>query len=184
MMFSIAAIGGIIGGIYGMVHDSFTYAISSEYFLHLKFHQFSWADIGLPPALFAAQIGFIAGGAVGFLSGWFIARTVVPRTPSSAVLKKCFKGILIVFCFAFLAAAVGYDLGSWHSDDDSYWNDLGETLGIIRIPDFVQVAYIHYASYIGGFLGLVTVILRLHRQISNKSEADNGEDTSGGERSS
>jgi hypothetical protein len=53
-------LGGIIGGAYGAIHDQISYTISPEYFTQFKFHQFRYADFGLPNRLFVAIIGFLA----------------------------------------------------------------------------------------------------------------------------
>ena len=57
-MLGIAFLGAIVGGLYGILHDQITYSISPEYFTRLKFFQFHYADFGLPPRYFVAEIGF------------------------------------------------------------------------------------------------------------------------------
>jgi hypothetical protein len=84
-MMRISLLGGLIGGVYGFFHDLVTYSISSEYFTRMKFDQFSHVNIGLPPHLFAAQIGFIAAGAVGLAAGWFIARAAVANRGAAEI---------------------------------------------------------------------------------------------------
>ena len=88
VMTAITLLGGLFGGIYGLLHDLVTYSISSEYFTRMKFGQFSHVDIGLRPDLFAAQIGFIAAGAVGLAAGWFVARASVACWPAREALRK------------------------------------------------------------------------------------------------
>ena len=48
-MLGYAALGGLLAGLYGVVHDQVTYSISQEYFTRFKFLQFHYADFGLPP---------------------------------------------------------------------------------------------------------------------------------------
>jgi hypothetical protein len=64
-MVRIALLGGVVAGSNGAVHDQVSYAISPEYFTKLKFKQFSWADFGWPPRLFAGEVGFLATWWVG-----------------------------------------------------------------------------------------------------------------------
>jgi len=45
----ITLLGGMLGGMYGAIHDGFTYAISSEYFTLMKFEQFAHVDFGFSP---------------------------------------------------------------------------------------------------------------------------------------
>jgi hypothetical protein len=77
-MLGYAAVGAVLAGFYGVVHDQVTYSISPEYYTCLKFSQFRYADFGLPARVFVAEIGFMASWWVGFVAGWFIARITVP----------------------------------------------------------------------------------------------------------
>ncbi|MEM6886069.1 MAG: hypothetical protein AAF571_13665 [Verrucomicrobiota bacterium] len=168
-----AGMGLLVGGLYGIFHDLFTYSISSEYFTHAKFHQFDWANMGLPPRLFAAEIGFIATGAFGFLCGYFLCRFALPEEPPHQSFPKIITGFSIILLFAFIAGVIGYLLGARHTDDYSNWQDLCQSLGITDIPAFVHVAYIHNAGYIGGLTGLVLgiVILRLWQRKTESEQA-------------
>ncbi len=150
-----------MGGLYGIVHDEVTYSLSPEYFTHLKFLQFHYADLGLPSRVFVAEIGFLATWWVGFLAGWFIARVSVPAFRRGEGFQHTARGFLIVFASAFLAALGGYVLGLMHSSDYSGWEGLGSRLGISELPGFVRVAYIHNAGYLGGLVGLIAAIIYL-----------------------
>jgi hypothetical protein len=160
-MFGIALLGAVVGGIYGVFHDLVTYSISSEYFTRLKFYQFAYADFGFPPRLFAAEIGFIATGAVGLGAGWFLARTALPVWPFGIAIKKIFLSFLLIIGIAAIAGVAGYWIGLRYTTNDSNWSELCSSIGVLDIRSFVHVAYIHYASYIGGLLGLILAILRL-----------------------
>ena len=46
-MLGCAALGAVLAGLYGVVHDELTYSISPEYFTRMKFAQ--RAATGLPP---------------------------------------------------------------------------------------------------------------------------------------
>jgi hypothetical protein len=162
-MFSFAALGGLLAGAYGIVHDQITYSISHEYFTHLKFSQFHYANFGLPPRVFVAEIGFLATWWVGFCAAWFIARLTVPAFPRTEAFRYSLRGFAIVFAVAFAASIVGYLLGVWHSADYSAWQDFAFALRIVDLPSFVRVAYIHNASYLGGLIGLVAAIIYLWR---------------------
>jgi hypothetical protein len=173
-MLGIAFIGALIGGLYGILHDQITYSISHEYFTKLKFNQFNYANFGFPTRIFVSEVGFLATWWVGFFSAWFLARIAVPVWPAQIALKKCLFGFSIIFTLALLAASSGYFLGIYHSADYSNWQDLCDTLKITDIPDFVRVAYIHNASYIGGFIGLIISIFFLrHLKKSEQGAAAN-----------
>jgi hypothetical protein len=162
-MLGCAVVGSLLAGLYGIAHDQVTYSISSEYFTRLKFPQFRYANFGLSPRTFVAEIGFLATWWVGFFAAWFIARVTVPAFPRATAFRYSLRGFLIVFVFAFATSIVGYVLGSLHGSDYSGWEDLASELGIVDLPNFVRVAYIHNASYLGGLLGLVGAIVHLRK---------------------
>ena len=163
-MLGYALLGAALAGLYGIVHDEVTYSISPEYFTRLKFAQFHYADFGLPARVFVAEIGFLATWWVGLVAGWFITRVAVPAHPGPQAFRCCARGFLIVLAFAFTAAILGYVLGLLHGPDYSAWQSMTSSLGIVDIPSFVRVAYIHNASYLGGLIGLVIAIICIRRQ--------------------
>ncbi len=154
-MLGYGVIGALLAGLYGILHDQVTYSISPEYFTRLKFTQFHCADFGLPPRVLVAEVGFLAG--------WFIARITVPDFPRAAAFRCSMRGFLIIFAFALTAAFVGYGLGLLHGPDYSGWESLASAVGIVDVPSFVRVAYIHNAGYLGGLMGLVAAIIYLRR---------------------
>ena len=162
--FRYAVVGALLAGLYGVVHDQVTYSISPEYFTRLKFAQFHYADFGLPARVFVAEIGFLATWWVGLIAGWFIARVAVPACSPPEALRRCARGFLIVIASGFAATIIGYVLGLLHRSDYSAWESMASRLGIVDLPSFVRVAYIHNASYLGGLIGLVTAVIYLRRQ--------------------
>ena len=86
-MLGYAVLGELLAGCYGIFHDQVTYSISEEYFTRFKFLQFSYADFGLPPRVFVAEIGFLATWWVGFVAAWFIARITVPAFPRRTSIR-------------------------------------------------------------------------------------------------
>lgn len=163
-MLGYAAAGAVLAGLYGAVHDQVTYSISPEYFTRLKFMQFHYADFGLPVRVFVAEIGFLATWWVGFIAGWFIARISVPGCSRAEASQCCARGFLVVIAFGIGAAVVGYLLGLLHGPDYSGWERMASRLGVLDLPRFVRVAYIHNASYLGGLVGLVTAIIYLRKR--------------------
>lgn len=162
-MTGITLLGGLLGGIYGFFHDLLTYSISREYFTHMKFEQFSHMDLGFPPHLFAAQIGFIAAGAVGLAAGWFVARTAVPVWRTPVAMRKALRAFLFMILIAATAAAIGNFLGLKTGVGGMLWSDLCESLGVADVPAFLRVALIHSAGYLGALAGLIAAIVHLRR---------------------
>jgi hypothetical protein len=163
-MLGYAVAGSLLAGLYGVIHDQVTFSISPEYFARLKFAQFHYADFRLPPRVFVAEIGFLATWWVGLVAGWFIARVAVPACSPPEALRRCARGFLIVIACGFAATIIGYVLGLLHGADYSAWESMASRLGIVDLPSFVRVAYIHNASYLGGLIGLVAAVIYLRQQ--------------------
>jgi hypothetical protein len=79
-------------------------------------------------------------------------------------LRRCARGFLIVIACGFAATIIGYVLGLLHGADYSAWESMASRLGIVDLPSFVRVAYIHNASYLGGLIGLVAAVIYLRQQ--------------------
>ena len=163
-MLGYALGGAVLAGLYGILHDQVTYSISPEYFTQLKFAQFRYADFGFPARVFVAEIGFLATWWVGLVAGWFVARVSVPAFSPPEAIRCCARAFLIILASAFAAAVMGYGFGLMHGADYSAWETKASTLRITDLPNFVRVAYIHNASYLGGLIGLITAILWLRKQ--------------------
>jgi len=155
-MLGVTAAGCLIAGLYGILHDQITYTISPEYFTRLKFDQFDYAE----PANgsqreFAARIGFLATWWVGGITAWVFARVGIMREQRIPPLREVAVGFVIVFTTSLLSALCGWiwgqcRKGTGHSDG---WLGWMHSLGVTESGDFMTVAYIHNASYIGGVLG-------------------------------
>ena len=163
-MLGYAVVGAFLAGLYGVIHDQVTYSISPEYFTRLKFAQFHYADFGLPARVLVAEIGFLATSWVGLVAGWFIARVSVPACSRPEAFRCCACGFLIVLACAFGAAIIGYELGLLHGSDYSTWQSMASALGIVDLPRFVRVAYIHNAGYLGSLIGLILAIIYARKQ--------------------
>ena len=165
-MFGYALLGAFIAGLYGMFHDQITYSISPEYFTRLKFLQFHYADFGLPRRLFVSEIGFLATWWVGLIAGWFLSRVAVPAFPGKKARAALLRGLAIMLAGAFSAALVGFFLGRRLGPDSdlSAWEGFVTTHGVVDLPSFVRVAYIHNASYLGGLVGFIVALLHIRRQ--------------------
>jgi len=165
-MLGYAVLGALIAGFYGVLHDQITYSISPEYFTRLKFLQFHYADFGFPARVFVAEIGFLATWWVGLIAGWFLARIAVPALHREQARSGVLWGFGIIFAGSFIAALVGFLLGLrlGPESDLSNWQGFVTSRGVVDLPSFVRVAYIHNASYLGGLIGLVVALLQLRCQ--------------------
>lgn len=160
-MFGMAALGAIIAGVYGILHDQVTYSIGPEYFTKLKFQQFQYADFGLGDRVFVSCIGFLATWWVGFIIVWFLSRRLIPDQDRGTAYRGIFKGMAIVFAAGILAGAIGYAYGMTLDADTNYekWQPVFSRLQITDPTGFLRVAYMHNASYLGGFVGFIIALL-------------------------
>ncbi len=157
----MAAVGSLIAGAYGVLHDQVTYTLSPEYFTQFKSEQFAWADFGWPIRVYVSEIGFMATWWVGFVAGWFLARLSVPYHPGPTAWRQCLSGFAVVFLFALVGDGVGAWLG-WRrmqEQDLGEWVSFARLYGVKDIPRFVWVAFIHNASYLGGLVGLIAALI-------------------------
>lgn len=166
-MLGYALLGAVIAGVYGVIHDQITYSISPEYFTRLKFLQFHYANFGWPPRIFVAEIGFLATWWVGFLAGWFLARVVLPNSCQVVARSLVLRGFLITVSCAFLASLLGFGWGLLRGPNADYtaWQGFVTNRGVVDLPGFVRVAYIHNASYLGGLLGLIVALIYVRRGV-------------------
>lgn len=150
-------LGALIAGGYGILHDQITFTLGPEYFYNFKFHQFSHADFGLGDRIFAGCIGFLATWWVGLIVGWILARRCLPNQSRAAASRQILIGFAVVFATGFLAGLIGYGYGTWRGPDADYsaWQSALNAYKVTDTYSFMRVGYIHNASYIGGFAGLV-----------------------------
>jgi len=163
LMIALALAAALIAGIYGALHDQITWIIGPEYFTKLKFHQFAWADIGLPLLWHVAEIGFLATWWVGAIAGWFFARTAIPGSDSAIAIRRVFTAYGILLACAMAGGFVGFLLGRARASGSDFanWDGYLLPLHIGQPARFVWVAYVHNGSYLGGLVGLVAGVVWL-----------------------
>jgi hypothetical protein len=175
-MARIMLLGAVIAGCYGALHDQVSYAISPEYFTKLKFRQFSYADFGWPPRLFAAEVGFLATWWVGLLAGWFVARAGLAEMPVAERWPCTVRSFAIFLTVAPAAGLTGALLGVMMTGDGNlgawyYWR---QELGIEDLRAFIIVAYLHAAGYMGALVGLGLAIVYVRRCLARSHKAAPG----------
>jgi hypothetical protein len=155
-----AAIGALVAGGYGMVHDQLSYSISSEYFTKMKFEQFAYADFGLPRRCYVSIIGFLATWGVGFIGGWLLGRFGLAAMPPTERRKRTVQAFAIVLGVAMIVGAIGLTLGTIVASGNglSAWREYEEVLELQNLRGFVIVAYLHWAGYLGAAIGIVIAV--------------------------
>jgi hypothetical protein len=172
-MLRVALLGAAVAGTYGALHDQVSYAISPEYFTKMKFRQFAWADVGLPPRAFASEVGFLATWWVGLIAGWFAARAGLAELPPpqrGRCTARCFGIVLAVVPAVGLAGALlGYAVAL--AGDLREWSDVRFVYGIDDLRGFVVVAYLHGGGYLGALVGLVAAVVYVRRCLARSRRA-------------
>lgn len=173
-MFGMAAVGAIIAGLYGILHDHVTYSIGAEYFTHFKFKQFHYADFGLGDRVFVSCIGFLATWWVGFIIAWFLSRRLFPNQDQAIAYRGILKGFVIVFTSGLLAGIGGYLYGRWLGPDADYsaWLPAVNRFQITDTFAFIRVAYIHNASYLGALIGFIVSLIVIRPKATGSTESD------------
>lgn len=153
--------GGILAGLYGILHDNITYSISPEYFTKLKFQQFHYANLGLGDRVFASTIGFLATFWVGLFSTWLLARRLIPQQPRQRAYRQILLGVLCIILFAVLFGFLGYLYGLSRGPDADYsvWLWAIDKYRITHVWPFIRVAYLHNTGYLGALTGLVVALI-------------------------
>ena len=162
-MMVFGLVGSLIAGVYGIVHDQITFSLGYEYFTEFKFHQFHYLDKSQPERLVVAEIGFLATWWVGFFAGWFMGRLTIPHMPLGIAARRSLKGVLVMIITAVIFASGAYAIAPTDTEDPriSAWESLLEHTDVIDVVAFVQVGYIHNASYLGGLVGLIVALVWL-----------------------
>lgn len=160
-MIALSTLGAVLTGMFGVLHDQVTYTISPEYFINFKFYQFDYVDFGFHDRVFVGLIGFLATWWVGFFCVWFLARRLIPDQPRERAYRQIVTGFLIFCISGILFAAGGYVYGLLRGPeiDYSYWGEMIRRLRIEHPQEFIRVAYIHNASYLGGLTGLILALV-------------------------
>ncbi|WP_254507148.1 hypothetical protein [Anatilimnocola floriformis] len=163
-MAKVAAAGALLAAVYGAVHDQVSYTISPEYFTKMKFDQFAWANLGLPPRWYASEIGVLATWWVGLIAGWLLARAGMVELPPRERWPRTWRAFGIVAVVTLLGSVLGYGYGSLIATRDlSAWSRWQRILQLEDLPAFVTVAWLHNGGYLGALGGLILAVIYVRR---------------------
>jgi len=160
----VTVLGALFAGAYGALHDQVSYSISPEYFTKMKFYQFAYADFGWPPRVLAAEVGFLATWWVGLIGGWILGRMGLAELNQRATRYYTARAFALAAGVTVIIGALGALLGAFQAQGDlSAWQAWQENLGLDDLRGFVVVAYLHWASYLGGILGVIAAVVYVKR---------------------
>lgn len=160
-----ALLGAVVAAGYGAVHDQLSFALSPEYFTRFKFRQFAWANVGLPPRLYASEVGALATAGVGLAAGWLLARAGLAELPPTDRRRATVRAFAVVAVVAVLGGLIGWVIGAWAATGDlSGWADWQRTLKLTDLPGFVVVAHLHAGGYLGALAGFILAVVYVRRR--------------------
>ena len=157
--------GALVAGAYGILHDQVTFSLGPEYFTEFKFQQFHYLPKTPPERVIVAEIGFLATWWVGFFAGWFMGRISLPHLNPGRAARLSLKGVAVMMLTALVFATASYLMAPTSPDDPRMdtWERMLAGRDVIDPVAFVQVAYIHNASYLGGLVGLIIALLWMRK---------------------
>ena len=155
-----AVVGLMIAGSYGAVHDVTTWSISQEYFTRVKFKQFAWADPGMSQTVFAATVGFVAAGAMGGLSGWFLGRRLIPGQTRAQAWRQIGIRFGMILTGTVICGLLGLAWSVWRGPEpeDSVWQITMDEYSIRNRRTFMRVVWIHYGGYLGAIMAFAACL--------------------------
>ena len=152
----------LVAGIYGILHDQFTYSISEEYYTRFKFIQFGIIEEEQTtqvenPRIGVCIVGFFATWWVGFWIGLVLGLVGLVHSSWKRMVLITYKAMVIALIVSFLIGLLGLGYGYLFLSGSpreslSNWfipNNLSD------FKSFVAVGSMHNFSYMGGLLGLL-----------------------------
>jgi len=145
-----------ICGLYGILHDQFTFTISTEYYTKFKFTQFNTAP-AIPHRLGAAFVGFYATWWVGLFLGPVLALTGLIHRDWKEMLNVYLKSIVCILIVTIIVGLIGLLYG-WIFLIDKELNWVFPE-SLVDKASFIMVGSMHNFSYAGGVIGLIIGVI-------------------------
>ncbi|MBX7241548.1 MAG: hypothetical protein K1X92_07355 [Bacteroidia bacterium] len=156
----------IIGGLYGGLHDQFTYTISPEYYTKFKFYQFGLMDMGneaiFPnPRIEVFAVGFMATWWMGLPIGLILGLVGLVHSEWKDMFNVTIKAIIITITVAFITGLIGLGFGYFFLSNQPITEFENWYLpeNLVDYKNFIRVGSMHNFSYLGGLIGLISGII-------------------------
>ncbi|QKJ29424.1 hypothetical protein HQ865_06525 [Mucilaginibacter mali] len=151
----------ILAGLYGVLHDQFTYTISNEYFTKFKFVQFGLVDQGKAilsnNRMVVAIVGFLATWWTGIFIGIGHGLTGLIHSNAKIMQRTIIKAIVLNMGIAAVTGLMGYCYGKLYlaNTQVNWWFPDN----LIDKKAFIAAGSMHNFSYLGGAIGLFAGIV-------------------------
>lgn len=167
----IIAITPLIGGIYGILHDQFTYTISPEYYTKFKFIQFGFvntikeANSIKNPRIYVSGVGFLATWWMGLFIGTLLGLVGLIYNDHKKMFRITLQSIFITLICTFLIGIAGLVYGKFYLAIEGV--DWLLPVDLIDKTNFIAVGSMHNFGYFGGLIGLLLGISNSLRKKQN-----------------
>lgn len=148
---ALLVFGCLIAGLYGMVHNQISYTVSPEYFHAFKFAQFA-IPLEFHNRIGAAMVGWMASWWMGLVIGvpLLLIGLIVPGWKT--YVTRCLIAIAIVVATTLAIGLITLLIAYQTATPDLFW--IPDAVGD-RVA-FARAGAMHDASYLGGFIGILT----------------------------
>lgn len=167
-LIQIMLIAMVIGSIYGVLHDQFTYTICPAYYTEFKFYQFGFFHHNHPiqlqhPRLWVSMVGLLSTWWFGLLIGFVIGIEDLLYTSQTYTIRLSLKAIGINLTIAIITGLIGLFYGKFILQEaPTYWEI---PHAVVDVKQFIAVGTMHNFSYVGGGIGLVVAFFYKHKQL-------------------
>lgn len=152
--------------IYAVIHNQFTYTISSEVFTELFFFRFGFVEYGTEtPRLTASIIGMWAILGMAFIISILYFIVILILNPKFKIIRKALLfHLIITISIGLIGLIIGYVF--W--DSPIFSNYI--RFDIVNYKNYSAALQMHGFSHVGGFIGMIfSFIYLLKKRKSNFS---------------
>ena len=165
----LVVIACLLAGVYGVLHDQFTYSISKEYYTKFKFRQFGLLHSPLPARAMVSIVGFGATWWMGLIIGLLVGAVGFIHSGPRRMLIISLRSLVLVIAVSLLVGLAGLAYGFFRTTTFDLASYRGWFIppGLEEPRRFLLVGYMHNASYLGGALSIVVAWIyhfRVRRQ--------------------
>jgi hypothetical protein len=152
----LIALAIFLSGLYGIIHDQFTYTISSEYFTKFKFQQFGVAEMNLPDRARVSMVGFLASWWMGIPIGLLVGGSGFIHRDYRRMLKISLLafGLVIFTTLSFGLCGLLYGYPRANTTNLANYNGWFIPKDVVHLRRFLCVGNMHNAMYLGGTLSI------------------------------
>ena len=153
----------IVSGVYGIIHDQFTYSLSPEYYTKFKFYQFGFGYLyevsGEPTRSIVSYVGWLATWWVGLILGIILSGIGFLHQTAKKMFVVTIKAIGINLMIVIVMGLIGLGIGYLFGNIEGFENRPYQISEVVEKRDFVAVGWMHNFGYLGGVIGLIAGVI-------------------------